>query len=1100
MKKKALLVFLLAAASTASVAAFGCNPVDSGDDHTHSYSWHSDAEGHWEECVDGDDSKTKEAHIDEVNNDTNTDGADGKCDVCGRENYTVTFDVQGHGTAPASQTVYKDGKVTNPGLITETGLVFSGWYADAACTTEFDFDGTTVSAPLTVYAKWSVTVTFDTKGHGTAPEAQTVKLGGQVVEPVEPDYGEDGYVFGGWCLTPDGTDTYDFTTPVTEAMTLYAIWTVDTRPLVTFDLGTEGDNATYATQRVEEGGHATKPATDPEIDGYFFAGWYADGSDTEFDFENTAINADTKIVAHWTVDERIMFKFDMQGHGEQIPTQKLEEGQKPTKPADPSADGYTFAGWYATVECDGEEYNFDADVTQNTTVYAKWTITVTFDVQGHGTAPEEQTVKAGGLVTNPGNLNDEPEYKFGGWYKDADCSEEFDFATDTVDADTTIYAKWTHVHPELVLRDEVKVVIGDRTEVQFRYTATEDGRYKLELAQGISENKCSFTTDLAEDEGVRYGANCASSSKLFDLHKGETIVVTLYRGDGIEDDAQLGMYLTPVTDEALPAEGWLSGRYTDSNEYVFDFDREQKGITYAGYGYTAYYIGGSFNYLYFENEQQVGSSADNQRTKYTRYKFTETQPGEWKLEIYIYYSNDPTLSKIDTSTLKYKEPQRAVDLAEFAGTYENFSGKGVSTLDGGIVTKVIIHGNGNGSITSDKNSTFKFTLDGGTNAFDSHNSTLIWNNYNITVNLGDDDTVVSITIQNSNGRNTQNNKSVAIAEYTRTGDAPLEVPEFIPVDSLVNYVGEHFLYYFNGNYASVFYDLDSAFIEIKDAESAGVYIGSYSQYGTAHDIKIEVLGKTGNYTIKMYENTGSKDEPVYELFDTLKPLVENDIPADGAEHTLNASDFVLGRYYYMKAKKSASYNITFTGVDNIILKTDAISGSIIYFEGEDKFSGDKVKIKANTLVAIDIGQVWGPKPESITVKFEELPPVEGESEDSPKEVGLDGWTFSSNNGEVYYAKFIVPSSGTYKIRFYIPDVLGNNYSNGFFITSSNHNHLGYGYADGLDCLYEGQVDEDYKIVNGTPATVTFTEGDTVIIELVCGGWGQNDFKLEIIKA
>lgn len=45
-------------------------------------------------------------------------------------------------------------------------------------------------------------------------------------------------------------------------------------------------------------------------------------------------------------------------------------GYKAEKPADPSQEGYTFAGWYTL---DGTEYDFDATVTKSVRVYAKWT-------------------------------------------------------------------------------------------------------------------------------------------------------------------------------------------------------------------------------------------------------------------------------------------------------------------------------------------------------------------------------------------------------------------------------------------------------------------------------------------------------------------------------------------------------------------------------------------------------------------------------------------------------------------------------------------------------------------------------------------------------
>ena len=64
-------------------------------------------------------------------------------------------------------------------------------------------------------------------------------------------------------------------------------------------------------------------------------------------------------------------KFDTQG-GSSIGDQTPASGSTVAKPADPTRDGYTFAGWYTDEACT-KAYDFSAAVTADMTLYAKWT-------------------------------------------------------------------------------------------------------------------------------------------------------------------------------------------------------------------------------------------------------------------------------------------------------------------------------------------------------------------------------------------------------------------------------------------------------------------------------------------------------------------------------------------------------------------------------------------------------------------------------------------------------------------------------------------------------------------------------------------------------
>ena len=75
----------------------------------------------------------------------------------------VTFDSQG-GSAVDSQIVDHDEKVTEPTAPTKEGYTFGGWYKESECTNAWDFYGDTVTADVTLYAKWTPLYTLRETG------------------------------------------------------------------------------------------------------------------------------------------------------------------------------------------------------------------------------------------------------------------------------------------------------------------------------------------------------------------------------------------------------------------------------------------------------------------------------------------------------------------------------------------------------------------------------------------------------------------------------------------------------------------------------------------------------------------------------------------------------------------------------------------------------------------------------------------------------------------------------------------------------------------------------------------------------------------------
>ncbi|MEC0109726.1 InlB B-repeat-containing protein [Paenibacillus taichungensis] len=144
--------------------------------------------------------------------------------------YTMNFESNG-GSVIADQSVDYGGLATAPTDPTKVGHTFAGWYTDSALNQAFDFDNTTVTHNLTLYAKWTPNtykVTFNTLG-GSAVSDAAVEYGKKLSAPASPS--RSGYTFAGWYADPELKTSFNFDqTEVTADLTLYAKWSVNSTP------------------------------------------------------------------------------------------------------------------------------------------------------------------------------------------------------------------------------------------------------------------------------------------------------------------------------------------------------------------------------------------------------------------------------------------------------------------------------------------------------------------------------------------------------------------------------------------------------------------------------------------------------------------------------------------------------------------------------------------------------------------------------------------------------------------------------------------------------------------------------------------------------
>ena len=353
----------------------------------------------------------------------------------------------------------------------------------------FDFEEP-VTEDTTLVARWSpkqYTVSFDANGVVATdmPSDQTGIESGTAATAPTTDPRCERKLFAGWYLNPECTLPYSFNEPVTSNVKLWAKW-VPKLYDVTFVYGGDMDSL---VQSVVEGGVATRP-DNPAREDYTFDGWFANAElTTSFEF-TTPIMEDTVIYAKWTpvVKDAFVVSFDAKGGTPEPDFQMVDAGENATKPADPTRERHTFAGWYETVQTgltdedvhdyeaimetwpelaeglwieDGtlfSAYDFDAPVTADVRLTARWTPDAhTVTVVANDTEIDRLTVLDGDvvdesqLIWHAGDVSEGDE--FTGWFADEGLETPFDF-TRGVTADTEIFGAWEEIEHDVTFDSE----------------------------------------------------------------------------------------------------------------------------------------------------------------------------------------------------------------------------------------------------------------------------------------------------------------------------------------------------------------------------------------------------------------------------------------------------------------------------------------------------------------------------------------------------------------------------------------------------------------------------------------------------------------------
>lgn len=324
----------------------------------------------------------------------------------------------------------------------------------------------------TVYALWAINPTLSynvnapqgSTAPGT-PASQTVPYNTAAADKsgwAAGDTGKiPGYRFDGWYTAPNGGNKYDFNTPLTGNVTVYAHWVGNGYTVRFAGNGATGGGTPDQAFQYNIGQNLHRNGF--TRDGYTFTGWKrADNQQAYGDGQwvtnlTTQPNGIVTMVAQWSANEaHIRYNPNPPAGkttgGQGTPNWDGHTGDTPAIGGNGwTIDGYTFAGWTTSPDGGGTKYAPGASWTANgtLTLYAQWTpgeAGLTYDGNGatggktdpqNGVTDQKVNVRQNGFTRDG--------YTFVRWDTQADCRGKAVNPGDkwTLQGSSTLYACWT---------------------------------------------------------------------------------------------------------------------------------------------------------------------------------------------------------------------------------------------------------------------------------------------------------------------------------------------------------------------------------------------------------------------------------------------------------------------------------------------------------------------------------------------------------------------------------------------------------------------------------------------------------------------------------
>ncbi|MEA4805016.1 InlB B-repeat-containing protein [Acetobacterium wieringae] len=542
---------------------------------------------------------------------------------------TITFE-ENSGSPATDLTGVTDQAIVDRNMptITRSGYSFGGWY------TASDFSGAAVTqlpekypvSGIKYYAKWTSeasTITFEENSGSPATDLTGV-TDQAIADRNMPTITRSGYTFGGWYTASDFSGAAVIQLPATypvSGITYYAKWTADASTITFIE---NGGSSAFDLGGVTDQTISNRNMPTITRSGYAFSGWF-----TASDFSGVAVTqlpekypvSGITYYAKWTANASTIAFEENSGSATSDLTGVTDQAITDRNMPSVTRVGYTLDGWYAASDFSG------AVVTQlpatypvtGITYYAKWTIntyTITFNSNG-GSAVGLKVATHDSTITAPTEPTKANAF-FDAWYKDIGLTQAWNFATDKVTSNMTLYAKWTDLPPagnalETYTWEQIKLIsesgkADDYFNVKDEKTAIINGQtYTFQIYGFAHDDKASGTGKA----GITFGLK----GLMVDTH----VMNPNNQNYGGWDGSDMRAYLNGVTTTYQGTSYATTSIYSKLPADLKAVITPVKKYTSGGYGATALVTSTDNLFLFSEEEVGLGNytySTSGEGTQY----------------------------------------------------------------------------------------------------------------------------------------------------------------------------------------------------------------------------------------------------------------------------------------------------------------------------------------------------------------------------------------------------------------------------------------------------------------------------------------------------